>query len=110
MAHVLLVDDETDTLDSLGRALTLLGHSVDTAASSEKAIEFADRRGYSYDVAIVDYLLPGMRGLELVRKLREHNAFLRSIIISGQVDHETLTPLELERQLKEEVAIDRYLS
>lgn len=50
-----------------------------------------------------------MRGLELISRLRANNSFLRTIVISGQVDHDDLEPHELEKELKESVAVDRYL-
>lgn len=108
MAKILLVDDEKDVREMLRDALKLRGHSVDIAASAEDALKLA--RDRTYDVAVVDYVLPGKKGLDLVHELRERQPFMRSIIISGQIDHDALDAAELEKQLKDRIAADRYLS
>lgn len=107
MARILLVDDEEDVRNMLKDALGLRGHDVDTAASAAEAMKLAAKK--SYEVAILDYVLPGKRGLDLLHDLRRHNKFLRSIIISGQIDHDILDASALEEQLKERIAADRYL-
>ncbi len=107
MARLLLVDDEEDVRAMLSDGLRLAGHQVDVAASAEQALGFAGQN--SYDVAILDYVMPGKRGLELLQDLRRIHPFLRSIIITGQVDHDVLDAQELERQLKETILADRYI-
>ena len=107
MARILLVDDEEDVRAMLSDGLRLAGHQVDVAASAEEALTLA--RQNSYEVAILDYLMPGKRGLELLHDLRRIHQFLRSIIITGQVDHDVLDAHELERQLKERILADRYI-
>jgi CheY-like chemotaxis protein len=107
MIRVLLVDDEPDIRSLLRDALKLRGYSVDIAADAPEAISLGEKR--NYDVAIIDFVLPGMRGLELQQHLRENQPFIRSIIISGQIDHDVLSTTELEGQLKDQVAADRYL-
>lgn len=107
MARLLLVDDEEDVRAMLRAALVRRGHEVDVAANSAAALDLA--KTTAYDVAIIDYVLPGMRGLDLLRELRKRHPFLRSIIISGQIDHDVLDAKEVEKQLKERVVADRYL-
>ena len=109
MARVLLVDDEDDVRVMLRDALKLRGHVVDTAATADEAIKLAGAN--PYDVAVVDYVLPGAKkGIDLLHELRVRFPFMRSIIISGQIDHDTLNASELEKQLKERIAADRYLA
>jgi DNA-binding response OmpR family regulator len=108
MARVLIVDDEQDVRQMMHDALRLRGHVVDVAASPDEAIGLASNN--SYEVAIIDYVLPGKRGLELLHELRKRDPFLRAIIISGQIDHDVLDSSTLERELKERVAADRYLA
>jgi DNA-binding response OmpR family regulator len=108
MARLLLVDDEPDILAMLRDGLVRVGHSVDVAASADEATRLAEDN--TYDVAIIDYVLPGKRGLDLLQELRQRNPFLRAIIISGQIDHETLSASALERELQERIAADRYIA
>lgn len=107
MPRLLLVDDEDDIRNMLRDALVLRGHEVDVAASAAAALELA--KTTTYDVAIIDYVLPGKRGLDLLHELRARHPFLRSIIISGQIDHDVLDARAVETQLKERIAADRYL-
>lgn len=108
MARILLVDDEEDVRVALAEALTLAGHHVDTAASASEALSLADSTTYS--VAVIDYVLPGKKGLDLLHSLRAKDPFIRSIIISGQIDHDVLDAAEVEKQLRNQIAADRYLS
>src|SRR6266571_4939644 len=107
MARILLVDDELDVRNMFVDALKLKGHNVDAAASADEAMKLAAKQ--SYEVAVIDYVLPGKRGLDLLQDLRGNQKFLRSIIISGQIDHDVLDAAALEKQLKERIAADRYL-
>lgn len=107
MPRLLLVDDEEDIRNMLRDALVLRGHEVDVAASATAALDLA--KTTTYDVAIIDYVLPGKRGLDLLHELRTGQPFLRSIIISGQIDHDTIDAKAVEAQLKERIAADRYL-
>ncbi len=107
MARVLIVDDEQDVREMLRDALVLRKHEVDLAGDATAALQ-AEKSAH-HDIAIIDFVLPGKRGLDLLRGLRRINPFLRSIIISGEVDHDVLDPKELEKQLKDKVETDRYL-
>jgi DNA-binding NtrC family response regulator len=64
---VLLVDDEERLLRHLGRALRAEGHEIVTATSVAEAQERLAERGF--DVLVVDNLMPGGTGLELIRDL-----------------------------------------
>jgi len=108
MARILLVEDEQDIRNMLRDALHLKNHEVDCAADASEALDLSQLS--SYDLAIIDYVLPGMRGLDLLQELRRQNPFLRSIIISGEIDHDILDSREVEKQLKERIATDRYLA
>jgi DNA-binding response OmpR family regulator len=106
MPRILLVDDEQDIREMLGDALTMRHHVVELAASATEALALG--KNTAFDIAIIDYVLPGMRGLDLLQELRKHNPFIRSIIISGQIDHDSVDPKEIEKKLKERIVADRY--
>jgi DNA-binding NtrC family response regulator len=108
VARILLVDDEKDIRDMFAQALTRIGHTVEVAASANEAIELTARK--TFDVAVIDFVLPGKRGLDLLQELRKSRPFLRSIIISGQIDHDVFDAADLEKQLKDRIAADRYLA
>jgi len=68
-ARILVVDDEPQIRRSLQVNLESRGYAVETAETGELAIQaFHNRRP---DVIILDLLLPGMGGVEVVRRIRE---------------------------------------
>src|SRR5437773_10666741 len=81
MNSILVVDDETDIRKSLRGALEDEGIKVGTADSGEACLEALNTR--SYDVILLDIWLPGIDGLELLEKIKEHQHPPEVIIISG---------------------------
>ena len=80
---ILLVDDQRDIVRLLHSALQTLGHGLDIvdAPSGEEALLEASLR--KIDLLIADYLLPGISGVELMRKVKARNPELKVIFISG---------------------------
>ena len=66
--RILIVDDSDIALELLERTLVKAGHTVDTAASGEEALEWV-RKGV-HRLIVSDWEMPGMSGLELCRKVR----------------------------------------
>lgn len=66
--HILLVDDEIELADPLSRLLTREGHQVDVATDGDMGLAMAEKGGY--DLLILDWMLPGLSGLDLCRRIR----------------------------------------
>lgn len=66
---VLVVDDEPNIVDLLNVSLKFQGFDVETAGSGQEALEKA--REFQPDAFILDVMMPGMDGFELLTKLRE---------------------------------------
>jgi DNA-binding response OmpR family regulator len=81
MAKILIVDDEKIVRDLLRTVLEQQGHTVDEVTDGEEAIT-ANAAG-SYDVAIVDLILPRKNGLDTVVELRAQKPELRFIVMTG---------------------------
>ena len=80
-SRILLVDDDLDLRNLYTEVLTRAGYQVDTAengAAGWKALE-ANR----YDALITDNTMPGVTGLELIKKLRSEDMTLAVILASG---------------------------
>jgi two-component system OmpR family response regulator len=69
VARLLLVEDDPRIVSFLDPGLTAEGYSVEVARDGLKGLEFA--RGGDFAVIILDYMLPGLNGLELCMRLRE---------------------------------------
>ncbi|QOV22849.1 two-component system response regulator RppA [Anabaenopsis elenkinii] len=66
--RILLVDDEIELTDPLSRVLTREGYSVDVAYDGVLGRQFATAA--TYDLLILDWMLPGKTGLEICQELR----------------------------------------
>jgi CheY-like chemotaxis protein len=64
-----------------------LGYAVVEAASGEEALRLVEN-GLSFDVVLTDHLMPGMRGTDLARTLRERFPERPVLIISGYAEVE----------------------
>ena len=80
-AHVLLVDDEKKFLDILSQRLQVYGVKADTATSGEDAIEKVKSK--VFDAIILDLVMPGIGGIETLKRIRKENPDLQIIILSG---------------------------
>ena len=66
---ILLADDEEKILKTLGRALRDDGHEVTTASNARQASQLLSER--SFDLLIIDFLMPDRTGLDVVRELAQ---------------------------------------
>jgi len=66
--RVLVVDDNSDATEMLSGLLTTSGHTVETAADGQQALDLLET--FDADVALLDIGLPVMDGLELARRIR----------------------------------------
>ncbi|MBI9085089.1 MAG: response regulator [Desulfobacterales bacterium] len=82
--QIMFVDDEADFLSSVQRGLRKEPYKVITARSGEAALEKI--RTGSIDLVVSDYKMPGMDGLALLRKIREENERIQSIMITAVSD------------------------
>jgi DNA-binding response OmpR family regulator len=82
--QVLAVDDDSDVLGPMERCLRLRGFDVFTATSAEAALALCDE--HSFDLVILDFIMPGTDGLELLARIRKVCPLARSVVISGQLD------------------------
>ena len=81
--RVLVVDDEASIRDLLAKTLALAEYDVDTAGDGAAALDRLRERRGSYDLMIADLRMPGMDGLTLIREVKQINANLPIIIITG---------------------------
>ena len=69
--RILLVDDESGICKVLGISLADAGYQVDTAENGEQALEMFER--VSPRIVITDIKMPGMDGIELLRRIKQHS-------------------------------------
>jgi DNA-binding NtrC family response regulator len=81
-AKVLLVDDETDFLNTLAERLEARGLKVNTASSGEDAVTKVDNQ--SFDLIVLDLAMPGIDGLETLKRIKAKQPDAEIIMLSGQ--------------------------
>ena len=70
MGLLLFVDDDTDSLETYVKAVSLADHHADIASSALEGWDLIKKR--SYDLIFVDLNIPGMSGFELLEKMRRN--------------------------------------
>jgi len=80
-ARILVVDDEAIIRETLAEYLAQEGFRPTTAPSGEKALQFAQAE--AFDLALCDVQLPGIDGLELLRRLRLLNPEMGVLLITA---------------------------
>jgi len=85
-AHLLIVDDEANTLASLARAFRLAGHEATVCDNAAKALELAKTK--TFDLILSDVVMPGKGGLTLLEELKTHAVTTPVVMMSGQADIE----------------------
>ncbi|HTQ40339.1 MAG TPA: sigma-54 dependent transcriptional regulator [Pirellulales bacterium] len=84
---LLLVDDDAEFRGTVARRCLRRGFQVQEASSGEDALGMAERR--QFDVAVLDMVMPGLSGLQLLEKLKTSNPECEVIMLTGQGSIET---------------------
>jgi CheY-like chemotaxis protein len=85
---ILIVDDEPDTCASLSDILSDLGYRVDVAYDGPAALDLSRRQ--SYGLALLDYRMPGMDGVELYAHIRRVRADTVGVLVTAYAADTTL--------------------
>src|ERR1700761_7343348 len=86
---VLLIDDDLVTREVIATLLTLHGHMVHTAEAGPQAIELLLAKTFTPGVILVDAQMPGLKGAELIDRLRQLS-HAEVILISGSAPPDDL--------------------
>ena len=86
-ASVLVIDDEEIMRDILGTLLEREGYSVRLAASGQEGLDLA--RSLPFDAVIVDVMMPGIDGLQVLDELKKHDDDLPVLMITAYASMES---------------------
>ena len=82
VVRALLVDDEERLTAALRKGLAAEGFAVDTAATGTDGLARAEQE--SYDIVVLDVMLPGLSGYEVVRRLRAGGHWVPVLMLSAK--------------------------
>jgi CheY-like chemotaxis protein len=88
--RVLVVDDDRSNSALVSRVLAGQGYRVDIAADGPAALKLIDEHAYS--LAIIDYQMPGMNGVELFRAARQKQRELPGLFLTAYANINTVFP------------------
>jgi len=91
MPNILVIEDDEIMLKAIKNILNKEGFNVITAKDGKEAFEMIDNA--TYDIVITDLMLPHTSGLEVVSKLRNHEATknVGIIVVSSVGNEDTIT-------------------
>ncbi len=80
-SKILIIDDEDVVLDSCTQILKGSGHQISTAANGTKGLDLV--KEYKPDLVFVDLKMPGISGFEVLDQIREIDATIVTVVITG---------------------------
>ena len=96
ISRILVVDDESIVRDVLRNMLNVLRYEVVDVPDGETALEILREEAVPFDLALVDMHMPGLSGLETIRRIREGHPDLLIMLVSG-VEEADLSEFQHER-------------
>jgi CheY-like chemotaxis protein len=85
---ILLVDDDQDTCASLSDVISDLGYRVDVAYNGPAALDLSRRQ--LYGLALLDYRMPGMTGVELYGHIKQVQADTVGVLVTAYAGEDTV--------------------
>ena len=85
--RVLLVDDEVSFLEALAERMRMRGLEVTCASSGKAALNAVEEQ--TFDAVVLDLAMPGLDGIETLRRLRHQQPELQVMILSGRATVQT---------------------
>jgi len=86
-SKIMLVDDEAPSREALNLLLKASGHQVKGAASAEQAFQYLAKE--QFDIIITDLFMPGINGIDLLKKVKAQAPATEVIVMTGNASAET---------------------
>lgn len=83
MARILLVDDDSTTLELVARALVADSHQVTRCQDGQEALQQIEAASAEIDLLLTDVEMPGLDGIELARRVAVAAPHVRILLMSG---------------------------
>lgn len=90
--HGLIIEDNLDAQVLFADILEMCGVTFDTIANGQEALDYLEDN--TPDILLVDMHLPKVNGVQIIRNIRENEAFADSIILVVSADHMMSTTVD----------------
>jgi len=105
-ATILVVDDDPDVREVAVSNLESLGYHMLAAEDGQTALRVLARNA-PVDLLLVDMAMPGMNGVEVIRRARERQHDLRALLVTGYADVDAFAPAESDMILQKPYRLER---
>lgn len=85
--RILVIDDEPHNTEALNLLLEKEGYKIDSAASGEEALDILEKK--TFEIVLTDLFLPGVSGIDILKKVKEDAPQTNVIVVTGQASAET---------------------
>jgi CheY-like chemotaxis protein len=83
-ARILVIDDHREVVDILAVCLSAEGHTVLGALTSDEGLKLVTL--FQPDLVLLDIVLPGMNGIEVLKRIPAINPSTRVVMVTGNID------------------------
>ena len=87
LSQILIIDDEANNRDALSMLLTSAGYRVQSTDSGEEALQIM--QSTPFEIVITDLFLPGVSGIDILKKVKADSPYTNVILITGNASAET---------------------
>ena len=84
---LLLVDDDAELRSDMARFLSRQGHTVEQCDNGAAALDLLERQ--AFDVVVLDLMMPGMSGLDVLKELQSRHAECEVVVLTGEATIES---------------------
>jgi two-component system response regulator TctD len=91
MANILLVEDDTDLSETLQDWLVFQQHNVEAVYTGTEALE--QMRFSTYDIVVLDWQLPGMNGIDVLKTYRSEGGKMPVLMLTGRTEAKEIKSL-----------------
>lgn len=101
---IMIIDDDVDILKLFSEFLSKEGFDVVSYLEPLKALEEIKRNHYGYSLIITDIRMPGMSGIDLIKKVSSINADIKVILMSAfEINGDELNELNYQEHLQKPI-------
>ena len=97
--RILLVEDDSDIREVITEYLIAMGHAVDALSNGREALEQLGSTRMPYDIALVDWQLPGITGRDVIQGITQGSPATAVLITTGHASNRIMQQVSRSPQV-----------